>query len=247
MGNFKNKKPKQKRKKGKKFVYNQNQSTSNQVVSKANPFEEIAKKKLAKQGTQFKELIDEYKNRFNSNSFVDNRIGEGSKHLSYDDKMKLRFKAQQMVNQKLKKNKYSIMNDDDDDKNLHTLTHKGKEIDLNKVENVKEQSDDDQYYEELDNYRQELEENPEGVRLSRKEILQNIINKSKMLKMEKQKQKAENLNNIEVLDENFGELSNLLLRRKRTFGKFNDDYDRMANNYLYSKKTTPTVNVLFIQ
>lgn len=88
------KKKKIKRKKGKKFVYRNKE----EAEKKANPFEEISKKKLMKQGSKYDGVRQEYQNKNISNTFVDRRIGENSKHLSYDEKMKLRFKAQQMVN-----------------------------------------------------------------------------------------------------------------------------------------------------
>ena len=93
MGNkFKDKK--QKRKRGKKFVYKDpTQITEN----KKNPFEELSKKKSIRINDSYNGLKNSYKERFSSNSFIDKRIGEYSKDLSIDDKMKLRFKAQQMV------------------------------------------------------------------------------------------------------------------------------------------------------
>jgi hypothetical protein len=90
----KTKDKKQKRKKGKKFIY---RDPNEQVVKKKNPFEDQSKKKVMKVNQQYNGLINSYQDRNSSNTFVDRRIGENSKNLSYDDKMKLRFKAQQMV------------------------------------------------------------------------------------------------------------------------------------------------------
>ena len=78
-------------------------------------------------------------------------------------------------------------------------------------------------------------------KLSRKEIIQNIINRSKVLKEEKQRIKQENRDKIQQLDDNFTELSSLLQKRGRTFSKFNDDYDRFASAFVHADKTHPTV------
>lgn len=87
-------KKKVKRKKGKKFVY---RNPADEIAKKGNPFEEMSKKKLMKQGSKYDVVRNEYQTKNISNTFVDRRIGENSKNLSQEEKMKLRFKAQQMV------------------------------------------------------------------------------------------------------------------------------------------------------
>jgi nucleolar protein 14 len=234
MGNYKdNNKKKIKRNKGKKFVY-RNPSELSTKVEKSNPFEELSKKKFMKQGKQYEGVKEEYQNRFVSNSFIDRRIGEGSKGLSYEDKMKMRFKAQQMINLKSRKSKYSLLNEDQEEDNL--LTHRGRVIDGNNSDVEKE--DDDDIYDKMDNYMEEMDQNK--GKLSRKEIIQNIISRSKALKEEKQRIKQENRDKIELLDENFAELSTLLQKRGRTFTKFNDDYDRFASSFVHAERTHPT-------
>lgn len=98
---IKSKKPhkeKVKRKRGKKFKYDESKDPKIQALkNKSNPFEEFSNKKFSKSSNQFKELVNDYKNKNSSNSFQDNRIGEGSRHLSQEEKMKLRFKAQQLL------------------------------------------------------------------------------------------------------------------------------------------------------
>lgn len=94
----KNNKPKVKRKRGKKFTYKEEteKSQTKQVLS--NPFEAISKKKFMKAGNQYEQLRKEYQNSSSVNSFSDRRLGESSRLLSLEDKMKMRFKAQQLVN-----------------------------------------------------------------------------------------------------------------------------------------------------
>jgi len=89
-----NNKKKVKRKKGKKFVY---RNPTEEAVKKTNPFEDVSKKKLMKQGSKYDGVRNEFQSKNISNSFIDRRIGENSKNLSQEEKMKLRFKAQQMV------------------------------------------------------------------------------------------------------------------------------------------------------
>lgn len=89
-----NNKKKIKRKKGKKFVY---RNPSEEVAKKTNPFEEMSNKKLMKQGSKYDVVRNEFQNKNVSNTFIDRRIGENSKNLSQEEKMKLRFRAQQLV------------------------------------------------------------------------------------------------------------------------------------------------------
>jgi nucleolar protein 14 len=233
MGNFKDPKKKIKRKKGKKFVYR----TPEEKEKKMNPFEELSKKKFMKQGKSYDTVVKEYNQKNFENSFIDRRIGEGSKYLSQEDKMKLRFKAQQMINLKSRKNKFSLLDDGEGDKNMHVLTHRGKKINENELSDV--DKSDDEIYDKLDNYMEEMDQN--RGKLTRKEIIQNIINRSKQLKEEKQRIRQINKDKIEMLDDNFAEISSLLKKRGRTFNKFNDDYDRFARVFVHSSKTHPTV------
>ena len=92
--NKENNKKKIKRKKGKKFVY---RNPTEELEKKTNKFEDMSKKKLMKQGPKYDGVRNEFQTKNISNSFIDRRIGENSKNLSQDEKMKLRFKAQQMV------------------------------------------------------------------------------------------------------------------------------------------------------
>ena len=46
--------------------------------------------------------------------------------------------------------------------------------------------------------------------------------------------------NKTLISEKFSDLVTLLKKRQRSFNKFNDDYDRMTNNFIYLDKTHPT-------
>ena len=125
-------KEKAKRKRGKKFKYEESKDLKLQAIrnkqNKQNPFEEVSNKKFVKSNTtQFKELVSDYKSKNIVNKFKDNRLGEGSTSLTEEEKMKLRFKAQQSL-KKTKKSKFLINDDDNNDDQELTLTHKGKKI-----------------------------------------------------------------------------------------------------------------------
>ena len=142
---------------------------------------------------------------------------------------------------KNKKNKFSLNNLNEEDTD-NFLTHKGKKLtEGNNSDDDFDQSDDEMY-DKLDNYMNEIENAPD-TKLSRKEIMQNIINKSKQLKIEKQNLKRKTQEKIQLLDDNFGELSELIARRPRTLGRLNDDFERMANSYTYLDKTKPTERI----
>ncbi len=141
---------------------------------------------------------------------------------------------------KNKKDKFSLNNLNND---KDYLTHKGKKIseEGNNSDDDFVQSDDEMY-DKLDNYMNEIENAPD-TKLSRKQIIQNIIEKSKQLKIEKQNQRRKNIEQIKLLDENFAELSELITRRPRTIGRLNDEFERMANSYNYMDKTKPTERI----
>jgi len=141
---------------------------------------------------------------------------------------------------KNKKDKFSLNNLDNEQ---DFLTHKGKKI--NESGNYSDDDfvqSDDEMYDKLDNYMNEIENAPD-TKLSRKQIIQNIIDKSKQLKLEKQNQRRKNIEQIKLLDDNFAELSELIKRRPRSIGRLNDDFERMANSYNYLDKTKPTERI----
>lgn len=142
---------------------------------------------------------------------------------------------------KNKKDKFSLNNLNDENENF--LTHKGRKV--GEAENYSDDDyvkSDDEMYDKLDNYMNEIENAPD-TKLSRKEIIQNIIEKSKQMKLEKQSLKRKNLEQIQLLDDNFAELSELIARRPRGVGRLNDEFERMANSYNYLDKTKPTERI----
>ena len=216
MGLKEKKKPhkeKVKRKRGKKFKYDPQKEK--EALEKHNPFEEFSKKKfIKKNNNEFKQLITDYQTKNNVNSFKGNRIGENATNLTYDQKMKLRYKAQQML-KKSRKSKFAFDNDDDEKNKKNTLeesdedlqlTHKGKEINEGNSDdsNDYENNYDDEYYEQMNEYIENLNNNK---KLTKQERYKEIIMKSRQLKEEKQRIKENTLNKIAFLNENFDEIN----------------------------------------
>ena len=187
MGLKEKKKPhkeKIKRKRGKKYKYDPEKDKSNKL-DKYNPFEAFSQKKFQKKNNNtFSQLISEYQNKNVVNSFKDKRIAENS-NLSYDEKMKLRYKAQQLL-KKTKKSKFAFDNESNDENSEEIkLTHKGKEIDLNENSEMSDNNnDDEEYYEKMNEYIENLDSNK---KMTKQEKFKAIIQKSKKLKEEKNK------------------------------------------------------------
>ena len=133
-----------KRKRGKKFVW---QTKTDEETSKknkekeVNPFEEHSKsKKFTRDLEKRQEMLQEFRKLGNNSQLIDNRIAERSSKLSEDDKMKLRYIAEQrdrainQLNTKTtrKRAKFNLDSDDDnDDGDVFFgggFTHKGKPI-----------------------------------------------------------------------------------------------------------------------
>ena len=92
----------------------------------------------------------------------------------------------------------------------------------------------------MDEYIENINNNK---KLTKKEKFKEIMLKSKQFKEEKQRIKENTLNKIAFLNENFDEINSLLKKRKRTFNRLNDDYDRLTSNFIYSERTHPTERV----
>lgn len=231
MAKNKKQKSKVKRKRGKKFNYNEN---FKEKEKKSNPFENFSQNKFIKSdNNRYSQLKADYNNLFNVNKFKDNRLAENSK-LNDEQKMKMRFNMQQLFNNK--KSKFAF--DDDDNEDLQ-LKHNGKII-TNKDEFDKDfeiLNDNEEYNQQMNEY---LERINADSKLSKKDKLAQIISQSKLLKQQKQQIKQENQDKINYLNDNFNEINSMLLKRKRNFNRFNDDYDQMTSHYNYAPKTHPT-------
>ena len=92
-----------KRKRGKKFVWHgDNDTEDKKTQAELNPFEEHSKVKSASRNLEKRKgLLEEYRKLGKNSSIVDNRIAEKSSRLSEEDKMKLRYIAEQKERAKM--------------------------------------------------------------------------------------------------------------------------------------------------
>ena len=77
---------------------------------------------------------------------------------------------------KKKQNKFSLNNLNTEESAENFLTHKGQKLDHANLSDDDFVQSDDEMYDRLDNYMNQIENAPD-TKLSRKEIIQNIINK----------------------------------------------------------------------
>ena len=151
------KKEKIKRKRGKKYKYDiesEKLRGKKNLIDAINPFEEMSNKKFLKSSTsQFSQLIKDYRNKNNVNYFKDNRLGEGSKNLTEDQKMQMRYKVQQMLKKSKKKNKFNF--DDEDDNNIF-FTHNGKKITDDNSFSI-DNNDDDDYNQQMNEFMEKID------------------------------------------------------------------------------------------
>lgn len=197
-----------KRKRGKKFVYHdKNQNKDEEPTNQANPFEEHAKsRKFTKDLERRENLLQEYRKLGNNSSIIDNRIAEKSTKLSEDDKMKLRYIAEQrdraashLSKNSRKRQKFNLDSDESDGGDIMVgsgFTHKGKPMRLDDDFNEKiDMSSDDErddpdkgkLNEEMVNtlnfgHGQGTSKDEEEKKKTRKEVFEEIIEKSKAYK-----------------------------------------------------------------
>jgi len=172
-----------------------------------------------------------------SNSFVDRRIGQHDPEMSTEDQMLARL-VKERTRQSNRSSKYRL--DDNDDDNLGSndalLTHKGQKLDPNKSE-VMYSDDEDDHKGNLEAVDTELHfggeglssmgtpniygnQLPTGTDLSklygqtRKNELDDLIARRKAMKAVKMEAKEDQLDTFEKMDENYGDLSELLRFRK---------------------------------
>ena len=216
-----------KRKRGKRFVWQAKNDEATDKKSKeqeANPFEEHSKsKKFARDLEKRQEMLQEFRKLGNNSQLIDNRIAEKSSKLSEDDKMKLRYIAEQrdrainQLNTKTtrKRAKFNLDSDDDDDGDVFFgggFTHKGKPIqeedDFNEqisLSSDEESPDKGKLTEEMVNT---MNFGGEGQveqekKKTRKEIFDEIIEKSKAYKEANKELKNINTELIKELDDDY--------------------------------------------
>ncbi|KAM6221812.1 LOW QUALITY PROTEIN: nucleolar protein 14 [Rhynchocyon petersi] len=212
----------------------------------------VSRARAIKKRTQT--LLKEYKERDKANVFRDKRFGEYNSSLSAEEKMMRRFALEQQRHYE-KKSIYNLNEDEE-------LTHYGQS--LADVEKLNDAVDGDSDAEERGTLSAELtaahfgggtgllnktssQQGEEGIKAkSRKELIEELIAKSKQEKRERQAQREDALELTEKLDQDWREIQTLLSRKtpksenKDSEKPKPDAYDMMVRELGFEMKAQPS-------
>ncbi|XP_021499370.1 nucleolar protein 14 [Meriones unguiculatus] len=198
-------------------------------------------------------LLKEYKERNKSNIFTDKRFGEYNSNISPEEKMMKRFALEQQRHHE-KKNIYNLNEDEE-------LTHYGQSLaDIEKHNDI---VDSDSDTEERGTLSAELtashfgggvhkntsqKEGEDGDKpKSRRELIEELIAKSKQEKRERQAQREDALELTEKLDQDWKEIQTLLSRKSQKSENKEkkekpqpDAYDMMVRELGFEMKAQPS-------
>ncbi|XP_066488920.1 nucleolar protein 14 [Tiliqua scincoides] len=213
----------------------------------------VARSRAHRKRTQT--LLKEYKEKGKSNIFKDKRFGEYDTKLNPEEKMMKRFALEQQKN--YKKNIYNLNEDED-------LTHYGQSLaDIEKLNDI---VDSDSDTEESGALSAELtashfggggllskkalpgQQDEEDKPKSRKELIEELIAKSKQEKRERQTQRENTLELTEKLNSDWKEIQSLLSHRpskSETKSQVDekpkpDEYDMMVRELGFEMKAQPS-------
>ncbi|XP_041369005.1 nucleolar protein 14-like [Gigantopelta aegis] len=176
-------------------------------------------------------LLQEYKDRFKSNKFVDKRFGENDAKLSIDEKMLKRFALER--ERQFERGRYSL-NDEEE------LTHYGQSLsEIEKFEDPVVSDDEDDEDKGKINAKLVSEEHFGGFMKRKddeeenktwKERMEEMIAKSKKEKYERQSEREKTLELTEKLDEEWKDVMHLMSSMKPGH-KDVDEKARKADEY----------------
>ncbi|XP_047423220.1 nucleolar protein 14 isoform X2 [Sciurus carolinensis] len=213
----------------------------------------VARARAIRKRTQT--LLKEYKDRDKSNVFTDKRFGEYNSNISPEEKMMKRFALEQQRHHE-KKSIYNLNEDEE-------LTHYGQSLaDIEKHNDI---VDSDSDAEERGMLSAELtaahfggrgllhkktsqQEGEEGGKpKSRKELIEELIAKSKQEKRERQAQREDALELTEKLDQDWKEIQTLLShktpkseKKEKKENPKPDAYDMMVRELGFEMKAQPS-------
>ncbi|KAM4811978.1 nucleolar protein 14 [Urocitellus parryii] len=214
----------------------------------------VARARAIRKRTQT--LLKEYKERDKSNIFTDKRFGEYNSNISPEEKMMKRFALEQQRHHE-KKSIYNLNEDEE-------LTHYGQSLaDIEKHNDIVDSDSDD---EERGTLSAELtaahfgggvgllhkktsqQEGQEGAKpKSRKELIEELIVKSKQEKRERQAKREDALELTEKLDQDWKEIQTLLSHKTPKSEKQEkkekpkpDAYDIMVRELGFEMKAQPS-------
>ncbi|XP_074443556.1 nucleolar protein 14 [Larus michahellis] len=216
----------------------------------------VSRSKAIKKRTQT--LLKEYKEREKANVFKDKRFGEYNTKISPEEKMIRRFALERQQNYG-KKNIYNLNEDEE-------LTHYGQS--LAEIEKLNDIVDSDSDTEERGTLSAELtaahfgggggllrkkassgqQDEEEEKPKSRKELIEEMIAKSKQEKQERQTRRESALELTEKLDNDWKEIQTLVARKtpkserkdKEVEKPKPDDYDMIVRELGFEMKAKPS-------
>ncbi|XP_060215058.1 uncharacterized protein LOC132641933 [Lycium barbarum] len=161
-----------------------------------------------------KTLLKEYEQSTKSSMFVDKRIGENDEGLGEFDKAIMRSQRERQV--KLKKNKYNLSDEDEEDFDIGASLGRDdfdEEVPFDEDEECYGRDDKSAILGQLNSHgSQNAQAGPveaeENRKKSKKEVMEEIIQKSKFFKAQKAKDREENDELTEQLDKDFTSLVN---------------------------------------
>lgn len=227
----------------------------------------VADARAAAEAKRRKTLGAQFQARNKANAFRDRRLGEQDPSMSLEDKMMARFQSERK--RKLRNASAFALHDSDDegdgdDGDDLFLTHRGARIDdydtLNDDGALEPDDVDDEHSREMD---REIvnklhfggggadaagaEGGEDGRKKSHKEIMQEVMLKSKMYKAERQKNKSAQEESTDNLDEGFNDIRGLLeFRPTRANGKElpdkgpMDEFDKLTREFAFEAKAKAT-------
>ncbi|EGW31411.1 uncharacterized protein SPAPADRAFT_154530 [Spathaspora passalidarum NRRL Y-27907] len=176
--------------------------------------------------------------RGKTGGILDKRFGESDKHLSKEEKMLARF-TKERQNASRKRNAFSLESDEedeDDDEDGFTLTHSGQALSLDDEPSVKYVDED---------YSVEDEQEQPARKKSKNEVMKEIIAKSKFYKQQRQKEFAKTQDEIDVLDDEFGDVMDDLRNVQTATPVFSTksaesiEYDSKVRELTYDRRAVP--------
>ncbi|CAN0108291.1 unnamed protein product [Bubo scandiacus] len=216
----------------------------------------VSRSKAIKKRTQT--LLKEYKEREKTNVFKDKRFGEYNSKISPEEKMIRRFALERQQNYG-KKNIYNLNEDEE-------LTHYGQS--LAEIEKLNDIVDSDSDTEERGTLSAELtaahfgggggllrkkassgqQDEEEEKPKSRKELIEEMIAKSKLEKQERQNRRESALELTEKLDNDWKEIQTLIARKapkserkdKEVEKPKPDEYDMIVRELGFEMKAKPS-------
>ncbi|RLV89330.1 putative nucleolar complex protein [Spathaspora sp. JA1] len=196
----------------------------------------------ARNGAVLKTMKTQYElekgRRGKTGGVLDKRFGESDKHLSKEEKMLARF-TKERQNASRKRNVFSLESDneeeEDEDDGGFTLTHSGHALSLDDEPSVK-YVDEENAVEDQDQ---------PARKKSKNEVMKEIIAKSKFYKHQRQKEFAKTQDEIDDLDEEFGDIMDDLRNVQPAAPVFSTktpesiEYDSKVRELTYDRRAVP--------